>query len=301
MKSYEKTPGRRIFNIFNYTFMIITGLVCLLPFVNLLAISLSDQFAVNSGNVTFLPVGFNLASYEFVMKSDAFLRALWVTIKRVVLGVATNLVLIIPAAYALSKEKDVFRARTFYSWFFVITMLFEASLIPWYLTVKNTGLIDSIWALILPGAVPVYSMIVVMNYMRGLPHELEEAAAIDGAGHFRTLWSVILPVSVPTIATVALFAIVSHWNAWFDGQLFMNRIEHYPLQSYLQTVIVSPETFMRSIASSGASGVQELMKYVSARSTRAAQLFIGTLPILCVYPFLQRYFTTGLTLGSVKG
>jgi putative aldouronate transport system permease protein len=166
--------------------------------------------------------------------------------------------------------------------------------------VRYTGLIDSIWALILPGALPVFSMLVVMNYMRSLPQELEEAAYVDGASHVHTLVHIILPVSTPTLATVTLFSFVGHWNSWFDGQIYMNKITNYPLQSYLQTMVINVEAFFRNMTNIS----QDIALYiglVSARTTAAAQMFLAILPILVIYPFLQRYFATGLVMGSVKG
>jgi putative aldouronate transport system permease protein len=159
---------------------------------------------------------------------------------------------------------------------------------------------DSIWALVLPGAVPIFSMLVVMNYMRGLPKELNEAAYIDGATHMQTLFRIILPVSTPTIATVALFAFVGHWNSWFDGLIYMQRVDHYPLQTYLQTVVIKPEVFFNSTANIS-EALLSLLTLVDSRTTAAAQLFLGTVPILLVYPFLQKYFASGLVMGSVKG
>ena len=222
------------------------------------------------------------------------------SLRRVLIGVPINLALIVFTAYPLSKSRSDFRLRNMYSWFFVITILFSGGLIPTYMVVRYTGLMDKIWALILPGALPVFSMLVVMNFMRSLPKELEEAAYIDGASHFMTLFRVVLPVSTPTLATVTLFSFVAHWNSWFDGMIYMNKVENYPLQSYLQTVVINPEAFFRNMTNMS----QDLAIYlglVSARTTNAAQLFLATIPILCVYPFLQKYFTTGLVLGSVKG
>lgn len=294
---YYDTLGRRIFIIFNYIFLSLTALLCLLPFINLLATSLSSSTAVAAGDVKFLPVDFSLKSYEFVMKSKSFTQALFISLERVVLGVGLNMLLTILAAYPLSKEKGTFKYRGIYSWFFIITILFNGGLIPWYIVISRTGLINSIWALILPGALPVFNMIVLLNFFRGLPKELEEAAFIDGASHWMVLWKVFLPVSKPALATVALFCIVNHWNSWFDGLILMNRTEKYPLQSYLQTVIINPEQFLRSTG----NNYESLLAFVNVRTTRVAQLFIATLPILLVYPFLQKYFTTGLVLGSVKG
>ena len=275
------------------------SLLCILPFINILAISFSNSTAVASGDVKFLPVGFSLKSYEFVIKSGAFTRAFGVSINRVLSGVLINMLLTILTAYPLSKGKSSFRFRGIYAWFFMITMLFNAGLIPWYMVIKFTGLIDTIWALIIPGALPVFNMIVLLNFFRGLPKELEEAAFIDGAGHWSILWKIYVPLSKPALATVGLFCIVNHWNSWFDGLILMNRSTHYPLQSYLQTIIINPEVFMST--ASGKSDYTSLLQFVNARTSKAAQIFIAALPVLCVYPFLQRYFTTGLVLGSVKG
>ncbi len=299
MRMKNSVP-RKIFLVCNTVFLILVAIVCIAPFINLLAVSFSSKIAVLSGQVTFFPVDFTTSAYEFIMHSAAFVRGLLISVERTVLGVAINLLLIIFTAYPLSKSKADFRGRNFFSWFFVLTILFNAGLIPSYMVVRNTGLMDSVWALVLPGALPVFSMLVVMNFMRSLPKELEEAAYIDGASHLQTLVRVVLPVSKPTIATVTLFAFVSHWNSWFDGMIYMNTIEKYPLQSYLQTVVINPEAFFRN--TTNISG--DLSRYlglVNARTTGAAQLFLATVPILCVYPLLQKYFTTGLVMGSVKG
>jgi putative aldouronate transport system permease protein len=281
----ESVP-RKLFLVCNTVFLLIVAVVCISPFINLLAVSFSDKVAVAAGEVTFYPIGFTLVSYEFITNTSKFVQSLLVSLERTAIGVPINLLLIVLTAYPLSKSKKDFRARNVFSWFFVVTILFNAGLIPTYMVVRTTGLIDKIWALVLPGALPVFSMLVVMNYMRSLPKELEEAAYIDGA--------------TPTIATVALFSFVGHWNSWFDGMIYMNKIQHYPLQTYLQTVVVNPEEFLRS--NTDLSG--NLAKYlamVSARTTGAAQMFLAMIPILAVYPYLQKYFTTGLVMGSVKG
>jgi len=216
------------------------------------------------------------------------------------LGVTVNIVLIVMTAYPLSKPKSQFRARNILSWYFVMTILFSGGLIPSYMIVRYTNIMDTLFALVLPGALPVFSMLVVMNYMRSLPPELEEAAYIDGATHIQTLLRIILPISTPTIATVVLFSFVGHWNSWFDGLIYMNSQDHYPLQSYLHTVVTNPEAFFRNTSNLN-SDLMALFAQVNSRTANAAQLFLATVPILLVYPFLQRYFTTGLVLGSVKG
>lgn len=300
MAKTKSSPSRKVFLVINYIVLTVISLTCILPFINLLAVSFSDKTAVAANAVTFWPVGFNTAAYDFILSNDQFLHALWISVQRTVLGVLVNIALIVFTAYPLSKSKQDFRLRNVFSWYFVVTILFSGGLIPTYMVVKYTGLMDTIWALILPGAVQVFNMLVVMNYMRSLPKELEEAAYIDGAGHFQTLFNVILPVCTPTLATVTLFSFVGHWNSWYDGMIYMNTVEKYPLQTYLQTIVINPEAFFRNATNISAE-LGNFLNLVSARTTNAAQLFLATIPILCVYPFLQKYFTTGLVMGSVKG
>lgn len=296
---YSQSIGRKTFIVINYILLGAASIICLLPFINLIAVSLSGSAAVTAGAVKFWPVDFTFSSYIFVIKSTAFIRSFFIAIERVALGLAINLVLIVLTAYPLSKEKSKFKRRGVYSWFFVFTMLFSGGFIPWYMMIKFTGLIDTIWALVLPGALPVFSMLVMLNFFRGLPKELEEAAFIDGASHWITLWRIYIPLSKPSLATVALFCIVGHWNSWFDGLILMNQPEHYPLQSYLQTIVINPEVFFSNMSSQ--PDVTSIIKFVNSQTAKTAQLFIAMIPVLVAYPFLQKYFTTGLVLGSVKG
>lgn len=299
-KKHRRISGGRLaFLIVDVIIITILSLSCILPFINLLAISFSDKTSVAANEVAFWPVGFNTAAYSFILSSNAFLRALGISVVRTVLGVAINMILIVLIAYPLSRSRQEFPHRAIFSWFFVFTMLFNGGLIPTYMMVRYTGLMDTIWALILPGAVPIFNMLVVMNFMRSLPRELSEAAKIDGANHLKILTSVLLPVCKPTLATVTLFSFVNHWNSWFDGMLYMNRIEKYPLQSYLQTVVINPDAFFRN-ATNISQELGQYLNLVSARTTNAAQLFLATIPIMMIYPFLQKYFTSGLIMGSVK-
>ncbi|MNI05901.1 L-arabinose transport system permease protein AraQ [compost metagenome] len=286
--------GRRIFILFNYIFLITLGLLCLLPLINVLAVSLSSNAAATAGMVKLWPVDFNLSSYKYVAGKTEFIQAFIISIKRVLLGTTINMLLSIMIAYPLSKESTVFKSRTFYAWFFVLTMLFSGGLIPWYMVIRATGLLDSIWALILPGAVPVFNVILLLNFFRGLPKELEEAAFIDGAGPLTSLYRIILPLSKPALATIGLLTVVSHWNAWFDGLILMSSPNHYPLQSYLQTVIIQQS--LEVITGPDLA----LLEQISNRTVKAAQVFVGALPILLVYPFLQKYFMKGIVMGSVK-
>ncbi|MDU0330809.1 MULTISPECIES: carbohydrate ABC transporter permease [Paenibacillus] len=292
----DRSPGRRLFQAVNYLILILTSLLCILPFVNLLAVSFSGSAAVSAGEVAFWPVDFNTKAYAFAIKGGEFFQALWVSVQRVLLGTLVNLVLMVLTAYPLSKSKEKVAGRGLYMGFFVITMLFNGGLIPNYLIVVKAGLIDSIWSLILPGALPVFSMIILMNFIRGLPEEIEESATIDGAGPLQILIRILMPVLKPALATVGLFSIVGHWNSWFDGIIYMNDTANYPLQSYLQTLLLNFEQIMQR----SNNDYTQLLAMMNVRTGRAAQLFLGALPILAVYPFLQKYFTSGLVLGSVK-
>ena len=292
-----RSRGQKIFNVINYILVILVCLTCLLPIVNTLAISFSAPTYVAAGQVYFWPKGFTTQSYEFAMSNGKFVKAFLIAIERCLLGVAINLFCMITTAYPLSKSTKQFPSRNFFMGFYVFTMLFGGGLVPWYILMSNLHLLNSIWALVLPLAVPVSNMAILMNFMRSLPKEMEEAASIDGAGNFRILWSILLPVLTPSLATVGLFSFVYHWNDWFSGALFINNPDKYPLQTYLQTLL----TNMRDMMRQSGSNYYELLQRMNEQTGRASQLFLGLVPILVVYPFVQKYFTTGLVMGSVKG
>ena len=292
----RKSRSRKVFLFLDYTILTILGLTCLLPLIHILAMSFSSSGAVTRGEVGFWPVDFTLQSYKYVLNKKEFWTASLISIERVVLGVAVNMILTVLAAYPLSREKWEFHGRSFYTWFFVITMLFSGGLIPTYLVVFNTGLINSIWALILPGAVPVYNVILMMNFFRSTPKALEEAARMDGAGKFRVLWNIYIPLAKPSLATVLLFSFVGHWNDWFSGLLYMKKTENYPLQSYLRTIIIQQSLMSQN----NAVDLKELAN-ISDRTKNAAQIFIAMIPILIIYPLLQKHFAKGIIMGSVKG
>lgn len=289
------TKAGRIFDIINYSVLILFGLLCILPMIHVLAISLSSSSAVAANRVTFFPVDFTFSSYQYAMGKQAFLASFLVSFKRVGLGWLINMLLIVLTAYPLSKENQDFAGRTVYVWVLFITMIFVGGLIPTYLVVQQTGIVDTIWALILPRAVPVFNVVLMLNFFRQVPKELEEAAFIDGAGHWNILFKIYLPVSLPAIATISLYVIVFHWNSWFDGLIYMNQPENYPLQSYLRTMIVE------SLLDDPGADQLELLKHTSERTFKAAQVFLAAIPVLAVYPFLQKYFVKGMVVGSVKG
>ncbi|RAV09761.1 carbohydrate ABC transporter permease [Paenibacillus contaminans] len=290
----QPTFGRRMFIAGNIVFLTALSLLCLLPVIHVLAVSFSSSTAVNAGTVGLRPVDFSLKAYEFVLQKEAFAKSFAKSVQRVLLGASLNMTMIVLAAYPLSKEAGALRYRTVYAWFFVLTILFNGGLVPSYLTVKMTGLLDTIWVLLIPTAVPVFSVVLLLNFFRGLPKELEEAAFIDGAGHLTTLLRIYIPLSMPAMAALSLFSVVMHWNSWFDGLIYMNRSENYPLQSYLQTFIIQQD--MNAVTEKEVV----LMKELSDRSIKSAQIILATLPILFLYPFLQKYFMQGIVPGSVK-
>lgn len=279
--------------VVNYAMLLIISIACIYPILHIVAVSFSSKTAVNGGMVNLWPVDFTLEAYAFVAKGKEFYIAFMVAVKRTLLGVVVNMFFIVTAGYALSKTKQKFSARNFYMWFFVFTMLFSGGLIPTYLVVSKLRLIDTIWALVLPGAVPVYYLILFQNFVKALPDEIIESAYIDGAREMKVLTKMILPLSKPILATLVLFNAVNHWNAWFDGMLYMNRPKNYPLQTYLQTIVV--EVNMKTVNS-----ISDITS-VSEKNSRAAQIILAMLPIVVVYPFLQKYFTKGIVMGSVKG
>ena len=291
----SKHPASILFTIFNYVILTFLALACFIPLIHVFAVSLSSSAAATGGLVTLWPVEFTLESYAYVARRAAFWKSMGVTVLRVVLGVGLNMFFCIMCAYPLSKEKDQFRFRSIYAWYFFITMLVSGGLIPLYMIIRQTGLIGTIWALVIPGAVPVYNIVLLLNFFRQTPRELEEAAIVDGASQWRIMWQLFVPTSTAALATVALYSTVYHWNDWFSGILYMNNPNQYPLQSYLRSVVIDMK-----LTNMGAQDWQALA-LVSDKTVKCAQIFLAALPILLVYPFLQKYFVKGMVLGSVKG
>lgn len=291
---HYKSTSYTIFTIFNYLFLGFLGIICILPLVHILAVSFSGSAPANANLVTFLPIDFTLDAWEKTLGNDRFLKSLWNGIFRTALGTFISLSCMVLAAYSLSKEDSEFKGRKFYVYFFIFIMLFNGGLIPTYILIQNLNLINTIWALVLPTAINVFNLILLLNFFRtGVPKTLEEAAFMDGAGHFRILFSIYLPISLPAIATIGLFTMVGQWNSWFDGLIYLNDADKYPLSTFLQTVIVQEDLSQMNVDPSE-------MKNLSERTSKSAQIFIGALPILLVYPFLQKYFVKGIVLGSVK-
>lgn len=292
--------GDRIFRGLNGFFLLLLAFVCLYPFINVASISLSSDYAVAKGSVYFLPKDLTVQAYDYIFKSPFFLKALGITTFRVVVGSVTNMFFIILLAYPLSRPNSEFRFRTVYAWFFVFTTLFSGGLVPYYQLIKDVGLIDSIWVMIIPGLVPVSSVILLLNFMRGIPHGIEEAARIDGAGHMVVLWRILVPMSMPALATLSVFTILGHWNAWFDAYIFINNPDLQPLQTLLQNLMRTDfvQKVMEQMVAGGAGSARIV---INQRTVIAAYTVITAVPILVVYPFFQRFFVKGIVVGSVKG
>jgi len=291
----KMTKGRIAFQIINYTVLTLLALICLFPLLNILAMSFSSATAVSAGRVLFFPVEFNTYAYNYVIEKREFWQSLLKSVERVCIGVPFTMLITILVAYPLSKESTQLRLRGVYAWIFFFTMLFSGGLIPGYLLIQNLHMMDTIWALILPMAVPVYNIVLMLNFFRGIPKELEEAALIDGANQFQTCFRIYVPCAKPSIATLTLFTFISHWNSYFDGLIFSNFPDSYPLASFLYTVVVKRDMSLLSIEQ-----IRE-MAMVDDRTIRCAQIFISLIPIMIIYPFAQKYFVKGMTVGSVKG
>lgn len=281
----------KVFSVVVYVILTIFGLSIILPFFNLLATSLSDPVAVSNGMISFLPVRFTTGAYRFVINNTQFWNGFRTTVIVTVVGTLGSLVVTTLAAYPLSIKK--FKGRKFFLILFIITMLFNGGLIPNYILITALGLQDSIGALILPGLISTYNMLLVKNYFETLPESLYESAKIDGAGELRIFISIVLPLSLPTLATVALFYAVGYWNAYFNGMLYISTPSKMPLQTYLQTLLNMAYIPAHELP-------PEVANSLSTDSIRAASIFTATVPILILYPFLQRFFVKGLVLGSDK-
>lgn len=291
----RESLGRRIYLWINAVVLLLVAALCLVPILHVIALSFSKSSSVMAGHVTLFPVNATLSSYKLLMQRPDFFASFRVSLLRVLLGVTVNMALIMLTAYPLSKKKDQFHGRTAYAWYMILTIIFSGGLIPTYMVVKQMGLINSVWSMVLPGAIPVWNTVLMMNFYRNLPREIEESAFIDGANHLVVLTRLYIPLSAPAVATIALFSIVGHWNSWFDGLIYLNTPGLYPLQTFLYMIDSSV-----TLGATTSENV-EYMREISDRTLRSAQIVIAMVPVLIAYPFLQKYFTKGIVMGSVKG
>ena len=275
-----------------YLILTVVVLICLYPFLNVVAYSLSGNTAVLSGKVTFYPIDFQLSAYkEILLKQTQIWTAMGISVTVTVLGTLLGLVLTVAAAYALSKEK--LKGRGILSGFILFTMYFSGGIIPTFLVVKGVGLYDSISALVIPSAMNVFNFIVMRTFFKELPLELEEAARIDGANDMKILFKIALPLSMPIIATIGLFYAVSYWNDYFSALLYIQTPEKFSLQLRLRQLLFAGQINQVSMENLGTQ--------VMSESLKMASIVTSTIPVILVYPWLQKYFVKGVMLGSVKG
>ncbi len=295
----NRIKDNRLFDIINILLLLIILFIMIYPFWNVLVTSLSDPKSLAlKGTTGFLPRGLSFEGYRLLIQEPTLPRYYLNTILYLVLGTVFKLFLSIITGYALSVRR-FFLGKPIMI-LMVITMFIGGGLIPYFLLVRQLGMINSIWVMIIPGALDVYNCIVFKTFFQQLPGELYDAAAIDGANDIILLWKVVVPISKALIATFSIFAIVGYWNGWWDALLFLNKQEMHPIQMYLRKILVSME--MMAADTTGAASVRTGLESVSIlRTVRSAAIVVTTLPIICVYPFFQKYFTKGVIVGSLKG
>ena len=288
----KETPGERIFDIVNIILLLALVFVIVMPVWHVVCYSFSDANRVMATNgLLLLPEGFSLESYQAVARNPNIFTGYRNTIFIVIVGTLLSLLLTLMGAYVLSRKG--FLWNRFLSLMVVFTMYFSGGMIPFYLTVRTVGLDGSIWSLIIPSAISTYNMIIMRTAMASVPASMEESATIDGAGHFRILFSIMIPLTKATLAVIALYYAVSNWNAWFNAMLFLRDKSLYPLQLILREILVQNDTTMMS------AGMGE-DQFLIGETIKYATIVVATVPILCVYPFLQKYFVKGVMIGAVK-
>ncbi|MDU0199479.1 MULTISPECIES: carbohydrate ABC transporter permease [Paenibacillus] len=290
----SSTRGEKLFYSINYVVLFVIGMSCLLPLVHILAMSLSDKHALMSGVVSLWPVNLDFSGYEALFKETPILRSLANSVIITVVGTVLNICFTVLAAYPLSKR--YFIGRKFYSFAIIFTMLFSAGLIPTYLLLKSLGLLNNYGALWLPGLVSVWNLMVLRSFFEALPEELEEASRIDGCSEWRLIIQIVLPLSIPVVAALSLFYGVSHWNAFMNVLIYINDASKLNLTVLVQQLIQN-QTLMQEMANTQ----PEMAMKLTPEGMKAAGVIVMTLPMLIVYPFLQKYFVKGVMIGAVKG
>lgn len=290
------TLGDISFNIFNFIFLSCLGIATLYPFMNLLAISLNDSLDSIKGGIYVWPRQFTLANYNALFANEHLFGAFIRSIVRTLIGTGLGILCTAMFAYALSRREFVFRRG--FNIFIIVTLYVNGGIIPIYLVIREMGLVNSFWVYILPLLINGFYVILMRSYFEQLPEGLTESAKIDGASDFQTLFRIILPVSLPVIATITLFVAVLHWNMWFDNYLYNSRNQNLALLQYeLMKILLDSARQVSSQTRVDGTTVQVVMP----QSIRATMTIVVTLPILFVYPFLQRYFIKGITIGAMKG
>lgn len=293
----NKTFGTRLRVVVIYTIVILLALLCMFPVWNMVCMSFSSSAMVIANKVTVFPRQFTLEAYKLIVTDIQFFVSFGISVLRVALALVINLTLIVLTAYPLSKTVREFNGRNFVMSIMIIAMLFSGGMIPTYLLLKNLKLTNTIWALVLPTALPISNMIMTMNFMTAIPSALEEAAVIDGATPFQCLTKVILPCSKPSLATMALFTIVGHWNDFEGGLIYMTKQEKYPLMTYIQSLQLNLSMILEDGMEPAA---MEKLAEITGKNLNAAKVVVATIPLVLIYPFLQKYLIHGIVMGAVK-
>jgi putative aldouronate transport system permease protein len=291
----KDTIGYRVFRVANAVFLVGLASIMLYPFVNVVAESFSNESYITTGQVNLIPRGFNLETYQTVMADDLF----WTNYKNTVVYtvVATIIAMVMTTSYAYVISKQRLRGRKVFIGIAVFTMFFNGGLIPNYVLINSLGFKNSIWAIVLPNAISVFNLLVMKSFFENMPVELEEAAAIDGLGTYGILLRIVLPLSKAVIATMVLFYAVTFWNSWFSAFLYMDRNDLYPVTVYLRNLILGAQT---ANSVSGAVSSSESTTQI-ASNIKSVTMVLTVLPIVTLYPFVQKYFVSGVMLGAVKG
>ncbi|OMF34638.1 ABC transporter permease [Paenibacillus sp. FSL H8-0548] len=286
-----RTRSESIFQYVNAALLTLLSLSIILPFIHIIAKSLSSEAYVLAKEIVFWPKGFNFLSYEYVLQNKQFYHSLTNSIFLAVVGTLISMIITVLAAYPLSR-KHLPLSRMFML-LIIITMFFSGGIIPTYLIVKETGLLNSIWSLILPVALSPFNLILIRNFFQAVPDSLEESARIDGASNIRVLMSIYLPLSVPSIATISMFYAVGYWNSFFQAMMYITERRWMPMQMYLLQLVTDERTADLNIS--------DVFREITPETIRAAAILCAVIPILCVYPFIQKYFVQGIMLGAEKG
>ena len=290
----KKTKSRYIFEVFNAVFMIFLMIITIYPVIYIVMASVSDpmDYSLHRG-LLLRPLGFTWIAYQKAFEHPQIMGAYVNTLFVVAAGVAVNIILTAVGAYFLSRQNVLFKKQI--TLVIIFTMFFSGGLIPTYFTVKELGLINSLWSLIIPNAINTFNLLVMRTGFEAVPISMEESARIDGAGHFTILAKVVFPLALPTVAVMVLYYGVAHWNAWFNAMLYIDSAVKWPLQLVLRQILLVNDTQSMTMGVDAGSqmAVSETIKY--------ATIVIATLPILCVYPFMQKYFVKGVMVGAVKG
>lgn len=301
-KQIKSSIGDRVYIFLVYVYLSIALMLVLYPLIYIVSASVSDPQYINSGEMWLLPKGLNFYGYQTIFNSNDIWMGYKNTIIYTFLGTSVNLAVTIPVAYALSRQD--FIGRKFLTKFLIVTMFFSGGMIPTYILIRNLGMLDTIWAMIIPGAASVYNIVVTRTFFEStIPTELEEAAAVDGANDWQLFTKIILPLSFPIIAVMALFYGVGHWNSYFNALIYLSDRAKYPLQMILREILVLQDLSSTGSPEAMSSSAAELMytKQQLAGVIKYGVMIVSTLPVIMVYPFLQKYFVQGVMIGSVKG